>query len=101
MKNFINTFVILEEDSEDFTQQPYYIEQLKMIKDTETYMLDVNCDHVYQFSQALYRQIECYPADVIPIFDLVVTQIFKELFLYNNQNENAPMGQGTSLNLDE
>ena len=55
MKNFINTFVILEEDSEDFTQQPYYIEQLKMIKDTETYMLDINCDHVYQFSQALYR----------------------------------------------
>lgn len=86
---------------EDFTKQPYYIEQLKLIKDTETYILDIDCDHIYQFSQPLYKQIECYPADVIPIFDLVVTSVFKELFLYNNnQTESAP-AQTSNLNLDD
>ena len=31
----------------------------------------------------LYRQIEDYPSDIIPIFDLVVTQVYKELDMYN------------------
>lgn len=35
MKNFINTFVDIKEDSEDFTQAPYYIEELRNIKETE------------------------------------------------------------------
>lgn len=47
MKNFINTYVIVNEDSDDFTQAPYYIDQLKNIKETEVYILDINCDHVY------------------------------------------------------
>ena len=49
LRNFINTFVIINEDDEDFTQAPYYVEQLKQIKETEQYILDVDCDHVYQY----------------------------------------------------
>jgi len=44
--------------------------------------LDIDCDHVYEYDQLLYRQIENYPSDTIPIFDLVATHCFKELFLY-------------------
>lgn len=88
LRNFINTFVIVNEESDDFTQEPYYIEQLKQIKETETYMLDVDCDHIYQYDQQLYRQIENYPSDIIPIFDLVATHCFKELFLYGMNNQN-------------
>jgi hypothetical protein len=47
MKNFINTFVQIKEDSDDFTQAPHYIDKLKDIKDTEVYILDIDCDHVY------------------------------------------------------
>ena len=73
MRNFINTYTIVSDDVEDFTQAPYYVEQLKQIKDTEIYMLDIDCDHIFQYDAGLYRQIVNYPADVIPIFDLVVT----------------------------
>lgn len=47
MKSFINTFVDIKEDSDDFTQAPYYIDQLKNIKETEQYILDIDCEHVY------------------------------------------------------
>ena len=73
MRNFINTYTIVSDDVEDFTQAPYYVEQLKQIKDTEIYMLDIDCDHIFQYDAGFYRQIVNYPADVIPIFDLVVT----------------------------
>lgn len=49
IRNFINTFVIINEENDDFTQEPYYVEQLKQIKETEQYILDVDCDHVYQY----------------------------------------------------
>lgn len=60
---------------------PFYIEQLKHINETESYVLDVDCEHIYEFDQNLYRQIENYPTDIIPIFDLVVTGIYKESFV--------------------
>ena len=47
MRNFINTYTIVSDDVEDFTQAPYYVEQLKQIKDTEIYMLDIDCDHIF------------------------------------------------------
>jgi hypothetical protein len=36
MKNFINTFVLVNDnDEEDYTKAPYYIEQLKLIMEME------------------------------------------------------------------
>jgi DNA replication licensing factor MCM4 len=85
LKNFINTFVELKDDDDDeqYTSAPVYIEKLKEMRELEEYTLDVNCDHVFQVDQSLYRQIVEYPTDLIPIFDLVVSQIAKELFMYN------------------
>ena len=51
-------------------------------------VLDIDCDHVFQFDQHLYKQIEDYPSDIIPIFDLVVTQVYKELDMYNIGGQN-------------
>lgn len=68
----------MSDDGDNFDKLPYYIDQLKNIYETETYILDVNCDHIFEFDQSLYRQIENYPTDIIPIFDLVVTGIYKE-----------------------
>lgn len=45
----------MDENSEDFGALPFYMEQLKNINETEQYILDVNCDHVYEFDQGLYR----------------------------------------------
>ena len=87
LRNFIQTFVEIDENDERFDMAPFYMTALEQIKETEQYILDVNCDHVYEFDQGLYRQLENYPTDIIPIFDLVVTGLFKENF-----------GQGNDLN---
>ena len=39
----------MNDDDEDFGKQPYYIELLKQIHDTEIYILDVDCDHIFSF----------------------------------------------------
>jgi len=59
--------------------------------------LDVDCDHVFEFDNALYRQLENYPTDIIPIFDLVVTGLYKESFL-TFKNQNAAGGIESELN---
>jgi DNA replication licensing factor MCM4 len=41
-------------------------------------VLEVDGDHLYEYDSQLYRQLENYPTDIIPIFDLVATGIFKE-----------------------
>ena len=70
-------------DDEAFCRAPYYIQKLKEVRDLDLNVLDIDCDHLFQFDQGLYRQIVDYPADIIPIFDLVVTQLYKELDIYN------------------
>ena len=93
LKNFINNFEEIKDDDDDdddqqFQRAPYYIEKLKEVRDLDGNVLDIDCDHVFQFDQMLYRQIEDYPADIIPIFDLVVTQVYKELDMYNIGGQN-------------
>lgn len=51
---------------------------LRRIAETEEYTLDVDCEHLRAFDLVLYKQLEDYPTDVIPIFDLVALQVFKE-----------------------
>lgn len=88
LKEFINNFVEAKEIDQDggddqFARVPFYIERLKEVRDMEQQVLDVDCSHIHSYDQSLYRQIENYPTDIIPIFDLVVTQVYKELDMYN------------------
>ncbi|CDW88048.1 dna replication licensing factor mcm4 [Stylonychia lemnae] len=93
LRNFITNFTHMEPDDERFDKKPFYQEQLEQILETEQYILDVNCDHIYEFDQGLYAQLENYPTDIIPIFDLVVTGMFKEIQMQNN--EGAEENQGS------
>jgi DNA replicative helicase MCM subunit Mcm2 (Cdc46/Mcm family) len=88
LRNFLNSYVHIDENEERYDQEPYYIEQLRNIRETEQYILDVDCDHIFEFDQGLYRQLENYPTDIIPIFDLVVTGLFKEQILSEVENNN-------------
>jgi hypothetical protein len=81
LKDFLTTFTIISDDNQDLNgqnlddvnmyQEPHYITLLKQIAETEEYTLDVDCCHILEFNKSLYRQLEDYPTDVIPIFDLV------------------------------
>ena len=75
LRDFLLTFTVMPEGDEmqddQFNTEPYYITQLKQMAETEEYTLEVDCQHIFQYKKTLYRQLEDYPADVIPIFDLV------------------------------
>ena len=73
-------------------QEPHYISLLKQIAETEEYTLDVDCCHILEFNKSLYKQLEDYPTDVIPIFDLVAVQVFKEFIQQNIQNFDGHQG---------
>ena len=55
LRNFIQTFVQIDENDERYDMAPFYMTALEQIKETEQYILDINCDHVYEFDQGLYR----------------------------------------------
>ena len=90
LREFLLTFTIMpnaddmQVDEYAFNIEPHYITQLKQIAETEEYVLDINCAHLHEFNAALDRKLEDYPADVIPIFDLVALQVFKEQIGYGN-----------------
>jgi len=57
LKNFINSFVLMDDDenSQEYAKAPYYFEKLKELKETEEVILDVDCDHIRQYDKQLYR----------------------------------------------
>lgn len=79
---------MVDENEDNFDRLPHYLEQLKLINETQNYTLDVNCEHIFEFDTSLYRQIEYYPTDIIPIFDLVVTGIYKESYVNSNGEDD-------------
>lgn len=87
LKNFLMTFVKMGGDDDAFDQEPYYVQRLKEISETEIYSLDVDCDHLFEFDEGLYRQLVNYPTDVIPIFDLVVTHLYRDLYVHGDGRE--------------
>jgi len=60
LKNFINNFEELRDDDDDdddaqFQRAPYYIQKLRDVRELDGNVLDIDCDHVFQFDQMLYR----------------------------------------------
>jgi DNA replicative helicase MCM subunit Mcm2 (Cdc46/Mcm family) len=100
----LTTFTIISDDNQDLSgqnaedvnmyQEPHYITLLKQIAETEEYTLDVDCCHILEFNKSLYRQLEDYPTDVIPIFDLVAVQVFKEHIAQNHYPDGV---QGSNM----
>jgi DNA replication licensing factor MCM4 len=88
LKEFLLTYTqIPDQDNmadDQFNIEPFYITKLKEMGETEDYTLNVDCGHLYEFNRNLYKQLEDYPADVIPIFDLVALQVFKENLSYGS-----------------
>merc|ERR1712240_46345 len=85
MAKFVRTFVNPDAaDDETFAelnpQGPYYLQRLEEISVTEEPYLPVNCGHVQQFDEDLYRQLVCYPQEVIPTLDMAVNEMFFQKF---------------------
>jgi DNA replication licensing factor MCM4 len=99
LKEFLMTYTIMPEPGPDgqinddqFNIEPVYITKLKDMAETEEFVLDVDCRHLFEYSKSLYKQLEDYPADVIPIFDLVALGVFKEQCFGQNMMDGGMQG---------
>ena len=99
LKNFLMTFIKMGDD-DNFDQEPFYVQRLKEINDTEIYALEVDCEHLFEFDEAVYRQLVNYPTDIIPIFDLVVTQLYRDLYIQSTRDGRSGQAPGDSEVMD-
>jgi DNA replicative helicase MCM subunit Mcm2 (Cdc46/Mcm family) len=66
-------------DDENISGLPFYMNELKMAGEVEDYSLNIDCDHLFRHDQKLYSQLQNFPSEMIPYFDIVATQIFKDI----------------------
>merc|ERR550532_2877802 len=61
--------------------EPLYVQKLaELAKLEDQSCLDVNCNHVAMFDSTLGRQLACNPQEIIPAFDLALTDFFAKQF---------------------
>ncbi|XP_038070017.1 DNA replication licensing factor mcm4-A-like [Patiria miniata] len=79
---FIQRFIDPEaEEAEGIDpNEPLYLQKLDEINTLELPFLNINCQHLNQFDVDLYRQLVCYPQEVIPTFDMAVNEMFFERY---------------------
>lgn len=84
-KTFVQTFV--DPDAADDercegmnTDEPLYLQKLEEIHTLEEPFMNVNCGHLHQFDTDLYRQLVCYPQEVIPSLDMAINEMFFERY---------------------
>lgn len=60
--------------------EPFYMQKLEEIHSLEEPFLNINCGHLKTFDDSIYRQLICYPQEVIPTFDMAVNEMFFERY---------------------
>merc|ERR1719435_768528 len=85
MMKFVTKFVNPDAaDDETFAEldplKPYYMQRLEGVAITEEPFLALNCAHIQLFDEDLYRQLVCYPQEVIPALDMAVNEVFFQKF---------------------
>uniref|UniRef100_A0A8C3XUP3 DNA replication licensing factor MCM4 n=1 Tax=Chelydra serpentina TaxID=8475 RepID=A0A8C3XUP3_CHESE len=76
LQRFIDPLAKEEENVGLDLNEPLYMQRLEEINMVGEPFLNVNCDHLRSFDTNLYRQLVCYPQEVIPTFDMAANEIF-------------------------
>ncbi|XP_059613524.1 DNA replication licensing factor MCM4 [Phlebotomus argentipes] len=82
---FVMRFIDPDADQDEISDgmnlnEPLYMQKLEEIHTLEEPFLNVNCAHLKAFDEQLYRQLICYPQEVIPAFDMAINEMFFERF---------------------
>ena len=80
---FLKTFCDSSVDYETcgyYPTEPLYLQKLGELAKLGQSCLDVNCNHVALFDSVLGRQLACNPQEIIPAFDLALTEFFARQF---------------------
>uniref|UniRef100_A0A674N1R6 DNA replication licensing factor MCM4 n=1 Tax=Takifugu rubripes TaxID=31033 RepID=A0A674N1R6_TAKRU len=80
LQRFIDPTSSEDENAGLDLNEPLYMQKLEEISVVADPVLNVNCLHVQSFDAELYRQLICYPQEVIPTFDMAVNELFFERF---------------------
>ncbi|MEQ2298935.1 DNA replication licensing factor, mcm4 component, partial [Ameca splendens] len=80
LQRFIDPTSSEDENAGLDLNEPLYMQKLEEISVVADPILNVNCRHVQSFDAELYRQLICYPQEVIPTFDMAVNELFFERF---------------------
>uniref|UniRef100_A0A6I8QE43 DNA replication licensing factor MCM4 n=1 Tax=Xenopus tropicalis TaxID=8364 RepID=A0A6I8QE43_XENTR len=80
VQRFIDPLAKEEENVGLDLNEPIYMQRLEEINVVGEPFLNVDCDHLRSFDQDLYRQLVCYPQEVIPTFDMAANEIFFERY---------------------
>ena len=57
----------------------YYHRMLEEIKETRVYILNIDGHHLHKFDQMFYWQILNFPSEIIPIMDIIASQVYAEI----------------------
>ncbi|XP_053105030.1 DNA replication licensing factor MCM4 [Hemicordylus capensis] len=76
LQRFIDPMAKEDENIGLDLNEPLYMQRLEEINLVGEPFLNVNCDHLKSFDENLYRQLMCYPQEVIPTFDMAANEIF-------------------------
>lgn len=84
-KQFLRTFTEADLATDELMEgvdpvQPLYLQKLEELFMLEEPFLNVNCQHIAMFDADLYRQLKCYPQEVIPTFDMATNETFFEKY---------------------
>ncbi|XP_039189639.1 DNA replication licensing factor MCM4 [Crotalus tigris] len=80
LQRFIDPTAKEEENIGLDLNEPLYMQRLEEINLIGEPFLNLNCDHLKSFDENLYRQLMCYPQEVIPTFDMAANEIFFERY---------------------
>ncbi|XP_013928119.1 PREDICTED: DNA replication licensing factor MCM4 [Thamnophis sirtalis] len=80
LQRFIDPTAKEEENIGLDLNEPLYMQRLEEINLIVEPFLNLNCDHLKSFDENLYRQLMCYPQEVIPTFDMAANEIFFERY---------------------
>ena len=80
-KRFIQRFIDPEAENDERPEnmnlsEPLYMQKLHEIHTLEEPYMNINCAHLQAFDAQLYKQLVCYPQEVIPTMDMAVNEMF-------------------------
>merc|ERR1712156_542362 len=103
LEEFIDSEAGEDEKTDDFDpEKPLYVQILEQINDLEEPFMNVNAGHVKAFDEDLYRQLICYPQEVIPTMDMAVNEMFFEKYpdtVLNHQIQVRPFNADKTRNM--
>lgn len=106
--NLQDSMAIFRSFFREFTKtdetEPYYLKMLQEIHETEVYCVNIDCKNIHSFGapgRKFYQQLLHYPAEIIPIMDLVVHEEYAKLFGDDFLSQTLRRIQVRTFNLDK